>query len=396
MIRIYPMAWRLVCRSIVPLTLLGITGDISANVETSFVESGDLGMPVLVVATSQSCPPCRALKHVMRTDQQVQELLERYVVLQLDVNSYEFEEFSRRVPHHLNMIPMVFMLRPDGKVLYAQSGGLSSDTLQRLLRAGVKASGRRLNESEAHEMSRRLDKAQELYDSGDIVNAYRHAAAVSAVPSYATSIVAADQLRQRIGSDVLRNLPSLDSGIRSPGHKFQSAVAITSLFVASRGDRALREPLGELIAKYERDPATQLVLRQAKDTVRGQLFEAYEKWDQARASYQRIVDTGGDDTARDYATQRLEAIARRAPGANPTVKLAAAVDIRSVNLSQTTEVAQLAATRSSPSAAGEYLELAEFYKRRHPQTATTYARLALERANSDEVADAARALLEEL
>jgi tetratricopeptide (TPR) repeat protein len=394
---------------VVPFILICISTAIpAATVESQLALASELGKPVLVLATGESCPPCQALKHLVRTDQNVQAVLKRFVLLEMDVESFQFEEFSARYPHRLQAIPIVFMLRPDGKVLYGKSGGMSADQLAGLLVAGLENSGSGLSEAEARELSRRVDGARGMYQVGDVVNAYRHAAAASELASYANVVREAAQLRKQIGADLIERLPSLESRFAQADEQFSTALILAELYVSAAADPEFQQELGQMLSKYEQSQPTQTAVVQAKYTVRGRHNELHGRWQEAREWYQKVVDLDSDSPAARQAISRLRTLGADEVLVADNASVREGNHVREPNGKRLQSPSYSAAANSAaksatvnPSRRGklvaeDYLRLAQFYQGRHPKVAADYARQALELATSADLAAAARQLLEQL
>jgi hypothetical protein len=123
---------------------------LGAAVETS----RRLGFPLLVLATQESCPPCRVLKQQIQEDQEITRLLHGCIKIQLDCDSADYQQWIRRHPPANPQLPQLFLLRGDGRVLLNLSGTRSSQELRQVLAERVSQAGKSLTEAETQAIHR--------------------------------------------------------------------------------------------------------------------------------------------------------------------------------------------------------------------------------------------------
>ena len=395
--------------SVFTLVFLWFSPLLQASIwESQLALANKLGKPVLAVASGESCPPCLALKHTLRTDENIRAVLERFVLLEMDVKSLEFAQFSARFPHRLQAIPIVFMLRPDGKVLYGRSGGMLADALVRLLASGLESSGCGLTEEQAEEISQRVEQARGLYQAGDLVNAYRHVAATSELRSYAGPVCQATQLRRQLATELIQRKSSLEAGFTQVGNQFTTALVIYELYISASADVELQQVLAQILSVKETCPTTRTAVLQAKHSVRARHHELNGQRQAAQTSYQLVVDLDPNSPAAHQAGSRLRMMGVKQLLARDNGVVTEPFWGRGANgvprqpprnlesVSSTVNSAGANGRQQVKLAAEDYLRLAVFYKYRHPNIAADYARQALEAANRAETATAARHLLDQL
>jgi hypothetical protein len=85
----------------------------------------------------------------LETDRSLAVFAGQFVPLKLvTANNEDWGQWSRKYKHEGKGIPIIYVVRPDGKQLYGRSGSLEGETLLALLTASVQESGKILTDAE--------------------------------------------------------------------------------------------------------------------------------------------------------------------------------------------------------------------------------------------------------
>ncbi|MEE2639926.1 MAG: SHD1 domain-containing protein [Planctomycetota bacterium] len=91
----------------------------------------------------------------------------QFVPLKVDTATPEYAALQQKHRSEGNTIPKIFVIRADGKKLYAQSGSLSGDQLPSLMAAAVREMGRPLDLGEVKVLSEINQKIETSLEEGD-------------------------------------------------------------------------------------------------------------------------------------------------------------------------------------------------------------------------------------
>ena len=92
-----------------------------------------------------------ALKKRLKSDASLRPILAQYVPLELKSNEPEWSAWERKFPSEGNAIPIVYIVRADGQVLYGKSG--SPDELGKFLVAYRKQAGAALSAKQVKDLT---------------------------------------------------------------------------------------------------------------------------------------------------------------------------------------------------------------------------------------------------
>ncbi|MEC9094497.1 MAG: hypothetical protein VX438_17445 [Planctomycetota bacterium] len=112
------------------------------SIDQALKVSRQTGKPIFAIASRKVCPPCKVLKS------RVAELFERtdrddqVVYLRIDLDGDSWKRWSQQFPHKGRMLPVVYLIRPDGQQLYGQSNTLPGKQLSQFIDQGVAYCGR--------------------------------------------------------------------------------------------------------------------------------------------------------------------------------------------------------------------------------------------------------------
>ena len=89
-------------------------------IDQAMTRSKKTGQPMLVLATTDTCPPCVMLKKRLESEPELQPLLSQYVCMDLKVGSTDWMVWCMK--HKMGQgTPMVWIVDADGKELYARA-----------------------------------------------------------------------------------------------------------------------------------------------------------------------------------------------------------------------------------------------------------------------------------
>lgn len=135
------------------------------TVEEARAISQKTGRPILAIASSPTCGACQALLGELKS----QPLVSRYVPLKVDAtNGKEYSAWISKYPVEGSGIPKVFVIRADGKALFAQTGGMSGAKLSNFLKSHLMNSGTILDEKSLAKISNVSSKMAAALEEDDL------------------------------------------------------------------------------------------------------------------------------------------------------------------------------------------------------------------------------------
>ena len=105
----------------------------------------------------------------LETDKSLSAFAGQFVPLKLTTDGNpEWSKWARKFPHEGNGIPILYIIRADGKKLYARSGALPGKALPQMLFAAMKQSGRIFSDGEARAWETSVTNAQQAMQKKDL------------------------------------------------------------------------------------------------------------------------------------------------------------------------------------------------------------------------------------
>ncbi len=270
------------------------------------------GRPLLAIASSPTCGPCLALKSIIHSNEELQPLLSKFVYLEMDNRSAEFEEFRSRFPGDYSGVPMVYMVRADGAVMYGQSGGMGESQLKILLDQGVRSSGDVLTPSGLKKVELAYQRAREQAEAGKLATALAVMHRIAELDSFAEVVLQAQTTRAELEQLISDWLLQLDARIAAGEAVHANAYRLAELYV-NLPDSApvLRSNTKRLLQHYESLDSTRTAVLQNKRLVRARLEERREMCDAALASYELVIQLEPSSPAAEFAKERSQVVAAK-------------------------------------------------------------------------------------
>jgi hypothetical protein len=113
-----------------------------------------------------------ALQRRLETDRSLAVFAGQFVPLKLvTANNEDWGQWSRKYKHEGKGIPIIYVVRPDGKQLYGKSGSLEGETLLALLMASVQDAGKILSDAEVALLQQVVAAAESAEEQVDMASA---------------------------------------------------------------------------------------------------------------------------------------------------------------------------------------------------------------------------------
>lgn len=158
--------------------------------------------------------------------------------LKVDTASPEYQQLQRKHQSEGNTIPKIFVIRADGKKLYAKSGALSGDQLPTLMVAAVREMGRPLNVKESElltEINASITSSMKSNDFRSAMNEFRKVKKLGQfgqINSYAKAAIENNLLAESLVETINKQVSAIRASVETPSDETFSnlvdAVALKS------------------------------------------------------------------------------------------------------------------------------------------------------------------------
>ncbi len=330
----------------------------------------------------------------------------QFVPLKVDTDGGEsWQKWASKYKHEGNGIPIIFIIRADGQMMYGKSGGMGADALRTFMAQQLAQAGRVLTDVEARLLDDAVQTAQKALDEDDTGAAVKALASLRKVGppgqlgSYAKAALEADKLVEKVLEDARQSIAKAREAIEGGNGSFE---AVRTLVEARRVYSAFPELKREVIAAtrdLNREDSLREMVQQAEALDRalalGDLAGGESK---AAAALERLLEQYPDGPAAEAARQALA----RLPADAGTSSVASRPDRPSTGPAATPARPSRPSPASTMSAAdarkkaSSSLRMAKVFADKRPEKARKYAEEVLELAPGSADAREAEALLERL
>ena len=173
----------------------------------------------------------------MATDRSLTGLVAQFVPLKINTSSPDWRTISKKYPTPGNTIPVVYVIRADGKQIFAKRSSLSGDELPFVLRGSLQSAGGILSDVQANSVIKAVAVATQALGSADVYAAVQAVKPLTKLgtlgnlQSYAKPIQDANAVVADILKQAGVDLKEIESNLQSP----EAAVRGTAdLFAAMR------------------------------------------------------------------------------------------------------------------------------------------------------------------
>lgn len=103
--------------------------DWRTNLDDALAEAKRVNRPLLLDFTADWCPPCKMMKRVTFSQQNVKEHLEaNYVPVRLDMTLRNETTQKLGMRFGIQYLPTLLVLSPEGEEIRRESGGMDAET----------------------------------------------------------------------------------------------------------------------------------------------------------------------------------------------------------------------------------------------------------------------------
>jgi hypothetical protein len=313
---------RLTCWAVVAAALcqLTVVADdkvlISERIDGVINGAARLGVPVLAVASTDSCRDGPVLKRRLANNPSLQPLVARFAIVELRMSGNDKWEWNRWQGHfdiRRRNTPQLFVIRADGRVSFS---GDPPAELAGFLRAQLDSSGQPITTRQADQFEARLRSAAQFQEEGNLAGAVGAVMPAVRMPSFARPIVQSVAFRAAVARVLLERIERVgdgpDAGVQDAGRRtsatehlaaVEEIVAASEQFVTTLPEVA--RAASKRLAEISREPDGTETVRNAQLLHRA-AFAARTSADRGLALYHQIIAMHPDSPAAELAATRIE------------------------------------------------------------------------------------------
>lgn len=174
------------------------------TIEQAIAKSKATGRPILAMAGSKTCAPCQALLERLSTDRSIAPLVTQFVPLKVETDGDHWGEWASKYPHEGSGIPILFVVRADGEMLYGKSGAKNGAELPIFLSEQLKGAGRIYSDEQLATIKAAVTESNKALAEGDTWTAVKRMQGLSKLgtpgkfASYASVAQEADALQLQL------------------------------------------------------------------------------------------------------------------------------------------------------------------------------------------------------
>jgi hypothetical protein len=277
------------------------------TMEQALAKSQATGRPILAFAGSKDCAPCQALLARLQTDRSIAPLVTQFVPLKLETDGDNWQEWASKFRHEGSGIPILYVVRADGTMIYGKSGAKEGNELPLFMAEHLKKSGRIFTDEQLAAIKSAVEESNKALAEGDAWTAVKRINGLSKIGtpgkfgSYATVAQEADSIYAKLVEEGKAALTAAQEKLAGED-KFEGVLGV---LVANRVFGSLAELRKDLVSaerEIGKDQTLKEVHRQAE-------------------AVDRALGLAGSKTTRKSAPAAFEQVMTRFPG-TPAAELA--------------------------------------------------------------------------
>ncbi len=246
----------------------------------------------------------------------MRELGAQFVPVKIDTGgSEDWKKWSAKYKHDGSGIPIVYVVRADGKQLYGKSG--TPDPLKEFLALALRQAGAILSDRQLRKMAQSVAQAKIFTEQGEIPRAVSIVNRSAGSGSFAETALALDQLANELIEEGETRFDEAVKKVESRDSAFEGALALVEVRRLYGKLPGLKKTVGSQIASLRKDPNTKDVIQQAQFVDKARQYEARNRWKLALSAYRSVLVKFPDSPAAKFALAATETIEKKS-GAKAT------------------------------------------------------------------------------
>ncbi len=318
------LRWQLVAPLVVALATFSTVGQSAEllTIEQAMALSKATGRPILAMAGSKTCAPCQALLERLKTDRSIAPLVTQFVPLKIDTEEGDWQEWASKYRHEGNGIPILYVVRADGEMLYGKSGAKSGNELPLFLNEHLKTSGRIFTDEQLIAIKAAVEESNKALADGDAWTAVKRIVGLQKLGtpgkfnSYAAAAQEADALYAQLVEQGKAALTAAKEQLAGDD-KFAGVLAVLAANRVFGNLAELRKDLVSAEREVSKDQALKEIVKQAEALDRA-VAQASNKLTRrsAPASFELVMTRFPGTPAAELAKTKLAELGVESPAAS--------------------------------------------------------------------------------
>lgn len=255
----------------------------------------------------------------LNKDAAIAPLVAQFVPLKIDTDGANWGPWARKYSHQGNGIPILYVVRADGELLYGQSGSKSGAELPAFLAQQLSTAGTIFSKEQLTTIQKVVEEAtlalSESDDAGAVnrLESLRRIGDVGRFGSYAAAALEADALHAQL---VERGKAALDAAKQKleAGDPFAGVLGVLSAHRIYQKLPELKKELGNAERDLSRKPELKEVVRQAEALDKAlALLNQRQGKKLALTALEKVISRFPNTPAAEQARAKLEEL-----GASPS------------------------------------------------------------------------------
>lgn len=274
-----------------------------------------------------------ALMKRLSSDRSIAPMVAQFVPLKITTNGPQWQKWASKYRHEGRAIPIIYIVRADGKMLYGKSGSLSGNALPQLLLLSMRNAGRVFNNKEMTLLVKAVENAKKAQAEGDTFATVKAISVVKKfgtpgkLNSHAKIAIEADQLVQKLNEEARAALEAAEAKLAEDNNSFEGAIALVEVNRNYSMLPSLKIELSKAMRAHEKDESLRDLIKQATFLNRAQT-QARSKKTERRGleSLKRVISRYPDSPAATVAIATYKELTGKEPMVDVTASKPAAGD----------------------------------------------------------------------
>jgi hypothetical protein len=259
-----------------------------------------------------------ALLQRLNTDKSLSAFAGQFVPVKVITDGNpEWGTLSRKYPTEGNGIPILYVIRADGELLYGKTGSLPGEALPQMLLATLQQSGRSYNDADAAVLAASVEQAKAALAENDQFKAAKALAPLARLgtpgelQSHAESAKEADSLVKQVADTAQASIAEAKEKLADPDSAFDAALTLVQAEAAYATFPNVKADLTVALRDAKKNKALDAALKSAEALQRARIFAASDNAavkKKAPSAYELVITKFPGTPADKLAREELAVI----------------------------------------------------------------------------------------
>jgi len=279
-----------------------------AGLQAAVARSKQTGLPMLVIAVTDTCPHCVKLLRRLQTEPELRQLLTQYVPVEIKVGSPEWTLWTQQFKPGGQGVPLIYIVSAEGKEIYNKSGAPPGDGVKQLLAMGIEQTGG-MKKLDAEKPGGKDTLAGLMRRIDALLARDKKAEVIALVAPHAEQAAAHEKLGPMIQQWTKEATDELERAKTQLDSADEAVAGLVAVLATQRvyGELpGVKEPLAKLLDEVKQDAQKQGLLEQAEALDKARALEDRGSARNAAAAYRAVISKYADTPAAQLAQKRLD------------------------------------------------------------------------------------------